>query len=84
MENQTNNEKETQKNIALSFLRELVALAPDEVKSSPEIGLGPKTLTIEQLVGEIEDGTEEGDWMVEAIIGLINEFQLDKKFRGCF
>jgi hypothetical protein len=78
MEDSTNYEKE----IALSFLKELVAKSPSKVRSSPEIGFGPKTLTIEQLVSEVVEGTVEGKWIIKAVNGLIKEFQINAMLRG--
>ena len=74
---ETNKEKE----IALSFLKELVAKLPSEMKSNPEIGFGPKTLTIAQLENEVMEGTVEGELIIKAINGLIKEFQINVMLR---
>ena len=72
----TKKKKENEKKIALSFLAELVPKIQTEIKStdkSHKIGFGPKTLSIEQLVGEVEESTEEGKLIIEAI----NKYRLD-------
>ena len=76
-------EKESEKQLVKSFLNELLALASDDIKSSP-VFLGKKPLTIGKLKGEIEADTEEGDLIVDAVLGLIKEFHLDKKFKEEF
>jgi len=59
--------KERERKLALEFLEELIAKIPPEIRSNPEIGFGPKTFTPEQLLREIEAGTEEGNLIIEAI-----------------
>ena len=76
-------EKESEKQLVKSFFTELLTLASDDIKSR-KFFLGKKSLTIGKIKDEIEEDTEEGDLMVDAILGLIREFHLDKKFKEEF
>lgn len=76
-------EIESEKQTVKSFLTELLKGASDDIKSR-KIFLGTKPLTIGKLKDEIEGDTEEGDLIVDAILGLIREFHLDKKFKEEF
>lgn len=80
-EDQAKNEKENEKKIALNFLTELLAKIPPERRSNPEIGFGPKTLTIEQLVAEVEEGSDEGNLIIEAINEMITKYGLDEMLK---
>ena len=76
-------EKEKEKQEVKNFLKELLTQASDDIKDR-KIFLGKKPLTIGKLKDEIEGDTEEGDLIVDAILGLKKEFHLDKKFKEDF
>ena len=64
---QTKIEKENERKFVLNFLEELLAKIPPERRSKSEIGFGPKTFSPEQLIKEVEAGTEEGNLITKAI-----------------
>ncbi len=66
-EDQKKKEKSINKQLALADLKEWLDKIPKEKRTKPEIVVGTKAYTPEQLVKEAEEGTENGNEFLEMV-----------------
>ena len=70
METNEDQIKKENRKLALNYLKDQITKFSSKAlvqMSKPEIGIGDKTFTAEQLVEEAEGGTEEGNWFLDMI-----------------
>jgi hypothetical protein len=75
MENKNRIPSENEKQLALKYLKETVAKIPPTLIIQPEIIIGSKILTPDQIIRAMEVDSEEGNLIIAAINGYVQEFK---------
>ncbi len=76
--NKDRSASELERIAALSDLKEMLAMVPDDLRSKPIFTSDSKTFSPEQIVKEAEERTEDGKLFLESMIAIRREFKREK------
>jgi hypothetical protein len=63
---------------ALTELKEMLAMVPENLRSKPLFTSSMKTFTPEQIIKEAEENTEDGTLILKSLIAIRRKFKREK------